>query len=358
MQKLTIQFTDAFSKIELGARRAVAMAAHAEVRALLARDDTLSRKGFETALIGSYPRDLGIWPGKDVDVFGKFTELTVDDTTPETIYNDVLNPLAAAYGERVTPQPRSVKVLYQPGSMPARAFLAMFDAPEAPDFEFSVDVVPAARWEDRWGIPNRNPDLWAADTLQRRWVETDPEKLNDLTTELNAAPTISGRGVYLPVTKSIKQIRRHHLGDTKPGGLYYELIMHEAFTDGYFDDVDTWADAMARASTYVADRLGRAGSDPVCDPVLDRPFQPGPDPQQLAGATAVFERLADAAREALTASDGCAAAAAWRRIYGQRPDGVAAFPLPPGCREDGSVMPPPVANPLRGSDEARGFGGH
>lgn len=358
MHELTTQFIQAFSNIELGARRAVAIAAHLEVRGVLAGDPTLKAKGFETALIGSYARDLGIWPGKDVDVFGKFTELTIHDTAPETIYGDVLDPLARKYGGRVTPQARSVKVLYKPGSMPARAFLELAGAPTEPDFEFSVDVVPAARWGRRWGIPNRDRDLWTVDPLEQRWVETDPETLNDLTEQRNADPTIAGRGVYLPSTKSTKQIRRRHLGDARPGGLYYEMIMYEAFTDGHFDDVESWADAITRAMASIADRLDQVGSDPVCDPVLDRPFQPTPDPQQLADAAAVFDRLASEARAALSVSDKCEAAAAWRRIFGERPDGTAVFPLPAGCREDGGVMPPLLANPLRGSDEPRGFGEH
>ena len=72
MTTLSNQFKQAITNI--GAKRARAIKAHTEIRALLETDPYLRNLGVDTVLIGSYARRTGIFPGRDVDVFVKLTE--------------------------------------------------------------------------------------------------------------------------------------------------------------------------------------------------------------------------------------------------------------------------------------------
>ncbi len=58
---------------------------------------------------------------------------------------------------------------------------------------------------ERWGIPRRNTELWESPNVEERWVETDPEKLAELTTERNKSPKVVrafARPVCSPLTKT------------------------------------------------------------------------------------------------------------------------------------------------------------
>lgn len=363
---LNDQFRATYSNIGLGSRRKVAIAAHLEVRSVLRAAGELVSRGLDDVLIGSYPRRTGIWPGKDVDVFGKLTAESIDSITPSVAYELFLDVLCLGFRDRIEPQARSIKVNYRPDRAPARSFIVEAakllndsDALEPRDtFEFSVDVVPAVRFEGCWGIPNRDRTTWQRQASSERWVRTDPEKLTDLTQKLNKKVAIVGQGAYVPTVKAIRQIRRAHLGDAKPGGLYMELIVHEGFTLGAITG-GYWADLTASTLAYLADRLVSASTTPVCDPSLGQPYSPPPDATALAHAATTFGRLASRAATALTA-DKCPAAAIWREIFGSNTKvGGPVFDLPAGCASDGSVMPvfgATTTNPLRGTNEARGFG--
>jgi hypothetical protein len=358
VQNLNTQFGEAQANVNLGRRRAVAQAAHLEVREVLNRAQPLLDHGLRDVLIGSYARDTGIWPGKDVDIFGKLTLESILTIRPEDAYQLFLGPLEGKYAGRVTPQPRSMKIDFGTGDRaPALEFLKARDASRTDAFEFSVDVVPAVRWDERWAIPNNDRKLWLRTTAADRWVLTDPEVLTELTTTRNGDVVIAGQGAFVPTAKAIKQIRRHHLGDARPGGLYFEFALHEGFATGQITG-NSWADVTAAALTFLADRLRTAITNPICDPVLLQRYEPAPDAAQLATASQTFGQLASMANRALTA-DKCPAAAAWRQIFGSNGNGGtdSVFPLPAGCRADGSVMVAGVVpNVRRGSDEARGFG--
>ena len=72
MATLRNQFNDALTNIEVNKDKAErAIKAHTEIRAVLENDEQLLELGVDTKLIGSYSRDAGIYPGKDVDVFVK-----------------------------------------------------------------------------------------------------------------------------------------------------------------------------------------------------------------------------------------------------------------------------------------------
>lgn len=351
------EFETSQHRVNLGRRAAVAQAAHEEVRAVLKADRGLAASRLEDALIGSYARDTGIWPGKDVDILGKLTAQSIDTILPEDAYQMFHAALRARYAGRLTLQPRSIKIAFSPKSAPDRKLLESKSATVGDVFEFSVDVVPAVRLGDRWGIPRHDRDYWGHDKPADRWVETDPEVLTKLTRERNKDPRVRGQGAYVPTVKAIRQIRKHLLGRHKPSALYYEFILHEGFLNGAIVG-DTWADLTVSALAHVAGRLNNAAQQPLCDPVLLTPYQPAPEPLELAAAAQAFGKVASNADRALGA-DRCAAGAAWRQVFGQngRPPFDWVFSVPTNCREDGSVVPVATgANPLRGSDEARGFG--
>lgn len=356
------QFKRAQHHINLNSREAVAIAAHLEVRSVLVMSPTLTAHGLEHTLIGSYPRKVTIWPGKDVDIFGKLTAETIESIAPAAAYNLFLDPLARSFADRLTEQPRSIKIDYR-GRIPGETFLRSAAAllkqdPDTPaeSFDFSVDVVPAVRWGDVWAIPSHDKQRWERTSAADRWVRTDPETLTELTQKLNGGLKIAGQGAYVPTVKAVRQVRRHHLGDAKPGGLYVEMIVHEGFTGG---DIlgESWAEITASALTYVAQRLTTITSNPMREPALNQPYAPAPDPGAVAHAAGVFGALAAEARSALDL-DPCPAAAIWRRIFGENSHAKGpVFDLPAGCRADGSLMVGSVAaNPLRGTNEARGFG--
>lgn len=366
IQILSEQFRIAQSNLELGARRKVAIAAHLEVRAAMRLARTLTERGLDDVLIGSYPRRTGIWPGKDVDVFAKLTNESIDTIDPSVAYELFLTVLDRAFPGRVQQQDRSVKIEYRPTLLPDLSFVRqaarLLDESDvigpADGFEFSVDVVPAVHFGSVWGIPDRSREHWTRSAAAERWTRTNPEKLTELTQQLNGQASINGQGTYVPTVKTIRQIRRTHLGDAKPGGFFFELLVHEGFTIGQVKG-DSWAEITASTLRYLADRLLTVAATPLCDPVLEQPYNPQPSPAALTHAAAVFAQLAQRAEVAITA-EKCAAAAAWRHIFGSNTKvNGPVFELPSGCRADGTPMPVFAAtqsNPVRGTDEAHGFG--
>ena len=118
MPNLRNQFDKALTNIEInGQKRKRAIDAHTEIRELLQQDEQLKEWGVEPLLIGSYGRDVGIYPGKDVDVFLRFTKLDTR-SAPRAVFDAVWRVLVRKYGQygkgggRAQQQARSVKVLF------------------------------------------------------------------------------------------------------------------------------------------------------------------------------------------------------------------------------------------------------
>lgn len=329
---LAEQFRGALTRLDLGEKRKRVIASHTEIRELLEGDALLSSWGVDTVLIGSYARETAIYPGKDVDVFARMKML---DTTmnPRTLYEGVEAVLAKKYGDRAEPQARSIKVLF----------------PMDGGTDFSVDVVPAVRFGQRWAIPRHDTRRWDAPNPQDRWVETDPEKLTELTKEMNRTLKVDGQGAYVPVVKLVRQTRKHHREEEKPGGFYFEVMSYWAFKAGIGGS--SFAEVFAATLGSIATQL--TSSAPVIDPVLGREYRPLPDRQDLAGAAALFSQLATKAERAL-ALNRCPAAVMWREILGRNDRGPC-FPLPPGCDEKGSEIKDVAAVAAVGSKEASGF---
>jgi hypothetical protein len=329
---LSEQFKGALSRLELREKRRRVEAAHKEIRELLETDDQLCSWGVDTVLIGSYARHTAIYPGKDVDVFTKLTKLDTS-ANPSTVFGAVRDVLVAKYGERAQPQARSIKVTF----------------PTDGEEDFHVDVVPAVRKGDRWAIPRRDTRRWDAPDVEERWVETDPEKMTELTSDMNATLEVDGQGAYVPVVKLVRQTRWHHRGKEKPGGFYFELMTYWAFAADM--DGDSLAEIFARTLRAIAVQL-ESGA-PLIDPILGREYRPVPDPDDRAAAAEVFSDLASRAERALTL-DRCPAAAIWRSILGENDRGPV-FPLPPGCDEKGNEIKNVAAVAAVGSKEASGF---
>ena len=321
MANLRNQFDQALTNIEInGQKRKRAIDAHTEIRELLQQDEQLKEWGVEPILIGSYGRETGIYPGKDVDVFLRFTKLDTR-AEPRAVFNAVWRVIVSKYGlfgqpgGRAQQQARSVKVLFP-------------DRDRIPGGDFSVDAVPAVRNGDLWAIPTKDQNRWAQG--EGRWVTTGAVLFGDLSTELNqsaSSPRVGDRPAYKPIVKLVRQIRQTHLGDQRPGGLYLEFVTFEAWRSGLVGGSE-WDVLLARTLQCIADRFRQAGVNPLRDPVLGTPVDPPLSAGQVEQAAAIFEKLAAAANRTLPMND-TDAATEWRKILGGNDRANPVLPYPP-----------------------------
>lgn len=371
---LSAQFGEMHSNIALGDRALVAIAAHVQVRSVLHNSEPLGTHGLEDVLIGSYARKVSIWPGKDVDVFGRLMGENVRSISPDDAYglfDSALKPFDDQ--GRLTRQPRSLKVSFEPGRTPSPEYIRtaakeygwsrlrvgrVLSNLDQLGFDFSVDVVPAVRWDSHYGIPEvGRPEPGADRQRTGAWLQTDPVQLLQETQDRNGDLTVAGAGAFVRTVKALKQVKAHHLKDLKPSFLYYEFAMHEGFAKGDVDG-DSWADVTASALAFLAARLADVDAHPVCDPVLSVPYQPAPSATETAAARSVLETLARRAQRAVTTQQRCQAAIEWRQIFGGSLKMDDVFPLPPGCRSTGRAMGAAgAANLATGGTGERSFGG-
>ena len=366
------EFRTVQSRINIAEREKIAIAAHREVRAVLKRNTELQRVGLADILIGSYARDLSIWPGKDVDVFGRLQEYEVRDIMPSDAYGLFATALAHYEGSgRLTRQPRSLKIGFGPDHPPSEASVRMAGTEygwskatldsvirnaTTTNFDFSVDVVPAVRWDHHYGIPDVDRRSDGLHYLNQSWQRTSPVDLNELTSKRNRETLIAGKGAFVPTVKSIKQIKAHHLGTAKPSFLLFEFMLHQGFAERRISG-ETWADITASALGYISQRLKSVSIEPICDPVLGMAYKPMPTASEIETETNTFLNLARSADRALREPNRCQAAIQWRKIFGGNPCYEHLFPLPPGCRETGVAMGAPLANTAVGGTIERSFGG-
>ena len=321
MANLRNQFEQALTNIEVnGQKRKRAIEAHTEIRELLQQDEQLKEWGVEPLLIGSYGRDTGIYPGKDVDVFLRFTRLDTR-AEPRAVFNAVWRVIVRKYGQygqgggRAQQQARSVKVLFP-------------DHDRISGGDFSVDAVPAVRHGDLWAIPTKDQNRWVEG--EGRWVTTGAVLFGDLSAELNqsaTSPKVGDRPAYKPIVKLVRQIRQTHLGDKRPGGLYLEFVTFEAWRSGLVAGSE-WDVLLARTLQCIADRFQRAGVNPLLDPVLGTPVDPPLSAGQVEQAAAIFGRLAAAANRAILLDD-TDSATEWRKILGGNDRANPVLPYPP-----------------------------
>ena len=348
METLDNEFAQAVRNVTIhGEKRDRAIAAHTEVRELLEADTQLCDWGIDTLLIGSYARQTARYPGKDVDVFLRFAALSVRHN-PEKIYNEVERVLVAEYGlkdedpgGRITRQARSLKI--------------DFPDPDDPfgDNSFSIDAVPAVPWQEHWGIPNRDRDLWNND--EKRWIKTNPVKFAADTGELSTAmwsPTVGSVNAYRPIVRLLRQVRHIHLGEQRPGGLFTEVAAYYVWNDRLVTGT-SWAELLASTLEQVAHRFDTYAEKGIPDPILGTPMKPALEPYQWTLAAQTLNRLVEQAREALDA-DRCRAAKIWRDILGVNDRGQV-LPLPDGCDAAGFPVGAITAVSAVGSNQPRGF---
>lgn len=348
METLDSEFAQAVRNVSIhGDKQERAIAAHTEVRNLLKADTELKGWGIDTRLIGSYARLTARYPGKDVDIFLRFTNLTVHHS-PEKIYNAVERVLVDEYGlkdvdpsGRITRQSRSLKI--------------DFPDPEGhfSDVAFAIDAVPAVPWNSHWAIPNRDRDQWNND--EGRWIKTDPVQFADDTNALATAswsPTVGGANAYRHIVRLLRQVRHVHLGGQRPGGLFVEIAAYYVWNEQLVTG-STYAQLLASTMEHVGARLIESADDGLLDPVLGTPLKPALDHWQWTSAGQTFERLAGEAQVALD-SERCRAAKLWRDILGTNDRGQV-LPLPDGCDAAGFPVGAITAVGALGSNQPRGF---
>ncbi len=346
MEVLAQSFSKAKERVTIsGAKRERAIKAHLEVRGLLESNAEMIAWGIDSILIGSYARHTARYPGKDVDVFLRFAGLSVRHD-PDKVFGAVERILIAHYGlkengGRATVQARSVKIDFPDSSNPGS------------DEDFSVDAVPAVPWGDHWGIPNHDRDRWKQN--EERWILTDPIQFADETNELavsKSSPQVYGEPAYRPIVRMLRQVRHTHLGEQRPGGLFFEIAAFYSWRDGVIDG-SSWAELLRNTLAAVADQFRKASVGGLPDPILGTPLKPELTPAQWIAAAERLDYLTEQADLALD-SDPCMAAKLWRQILGDNDRGPV-LPLPAGCGANGYAIHNVSAVSSVGVDEPRGF---
>jgi hypothetical protein len=254
-----------------------------------------------------------------VDVFARLTKAG-SDLRPGEVMDRFEGVLVDEFGEdRVERQHRSFKV-------------------DFPEYDLSVDVVPARPAGDHWEIPEKTDEDTSAS-----WVETNPTRMTELKTEANAEFLLYNddpkSGVYVPLVKLVRQVRRTWVTE-QPGGYYFEVLTYWAFQEAKPDE-DSVAGYLTTILDKIADLLADAAEDGLEDPTLDdHKISTKATTEQIEAAAARIREAADLAAEALAEPDSCQAALKWRRLLGETKHTETAeqvFPLPSFCNEDGST---------------------
>lgn len=310
MSELSSYFVEAMGRIGPSDDANNAKTAHADVSAVLNQSRALQDLGIKPKLIGSYARDVSIRRVKDVDVFGRLTEAD-ESLWPAKAMDLFEEALSTEYDGRLTRQERSFKV-------------------DFPEFDLTVDVVPARPSGDHWEIPKKTEQ-----DNRASWIPTNPLLLNELTTETNSAFTINDKGIYVPTVKLIRQIRRVWVDD-QPGGFFFEILTYWAFNDGK-PSATSRAAYLVAALKYIEEKLPEARDHGLDDPTIDgRKIATRATESDFDAAIDKIAAAADLARRALREADDCQSAVLWRRLLGKTTDGDDVFPLPEFCNADGA----------------------
>jgi hypothetical protein len=350
------EFTQAVTNVTVNDRkRDLAIAAHTEIRDLLNADEELRKWGISPFLIGSYGRQTARYPGKDVDIFLRFNNLSARHD-PGKIYAAVERVLVAEYGlkdddpeGRVTRQARSLKIDFPDPEEPTG-----YSATSFSDTSFSVDAVPAVPWQGHWGIPNRDRKQWNKEENQR-WIKTNPIQFDRDTDALcvaSSSPQVGSRNAYRPVVRLLRQLRHIHLGAQRPGGLFVEVAAFHVWKAELVTG-STWAELLTSTLEQVAGQFTEYEQTGLPDPVFGTPMKPAIGFGLWTAAASSFGELARQGRAALEA-DPCLAAKIWRRVLGTNERGEVLV-LPDGCDANGFPLSAISAVSAVGSNQPRGF---
>lgn len=311
MATLPSYFVQALGTIEPGADADNGKKAHAEVSAALKAAAPLARLGINPILIGSYAREVSTRRVKDVDVFGRLQDAD-QGLRPGRAIDLFEDALAGSFGdERVERQARSIKVNFG-------------------DYDLSVDAVPARPKGDHWEIPKKTDQ-----DNRASWIETNPTRFTELSTETNKKYTLNGKGIYVPVVKLVRQVRRAWLGD-QPGGLFFEILTYWAFNDGKLE-APSHAGYLVAVLDYIEKELPVVAADGLRDPTLDgKVIETRATGRDFDDAIRKMTKAARLARTALAEEDDCKAALAWQQLLGENTEDETVFPMPEYCNPDGA----------------------
>lgn len=311
MATLASYFVQALINMEPGQDAEHAKIAHAQVREVLQQSKRLCELGIDPVLIGSYKREVSIRRVKDVDVFGRLTK--ADDTLRPGHAIDLFEAaLLDGYDkERIERQHRSLKV-------------------DFPDYELTVDVVPARPFGNHWEIPKKTDH-----DSRASWVETNPLELNRLTSEANNEFKLNDKGIYVPTVKLVRQIRRTWLGK-HPGGLFFEIMTYWAFVNNRAQATSR-AGYLALVLEHIAEAMPDVAKDGLQDPTLDgKTIDTRATASDFGIAIEEFDKANKLAKDALEEEDDCRASVMWQQLLGETTDGEQIFPTPEYCNPDGT----------------------
>ena len=307
MATLSEQFKKTLSNIEPESNDVKnAISAHEEVRKVLNQDSVLSKWGVDPILIGSYARDVTIRRVKDVDLFGRLTSAP-EDLRPGEALDEFGRALTQAFNDRVEAQHRSFKV-------------------DFPDLGLAVDVVPARKKEDCWQIPSRPEE-------RAKWIETNPIKFAQITTEINHDERfqLSGTGVYVPTVKLIRQIVKANLAEGAPGGFFFEVMTFWVFRR-LMNSQLTYANYLSASLQGIAELFEEVLDSGLPDPTLDeKTIITKADAESQKRAAEKLSDLASLSTKAILEEDICRSALMWEKILGSNESGEV-FDTPEQCK--------------------------
>lgn len=264
------------------------------LRDFLSKHDTFKDVHVRTFLSGSYKRDTAIRPQKngkdverpDVDII-VVTSHSLDDS-PADVVELLYKTLSEKY-EAIRKQQRSVGI-------------------ETTDAD--MDVVPVIE-------PNGNGGtLYIADRKLEEWLETNPPKHTDWTTEVNTRAD----GRFKPLVKMLKWWRRQNpTVSKKPKGFVLECFTAASmsFTEKHYGELFVGM-LESFVSTY-AWHISQGQVPLIADPgVHGNSVTSGLSFAAFEGFYNKAKAHADTGRKALDEKDADKAVALWRQIFGDR----------------------------------------
>lgn len=282
--------------------------AHSVLRDYLAKHTSFRDVHVRTYLSGSYKRDTAIRPRKngedverpDVDIIVVTNHLLED--SPAEVVEVLYRALEEEY-EAIRRQQRSVGI----------------ETPLA-----SMDVVPIIEPAGQGGI------LYIADRKLEAWIETNPPRHTEWTTEVNR----SAQGRFKPLVKMMKWWRRANpTVSGKPKGFVLECLAAESmsFTEKHYGElfVGLLEAVVGKYEWHVSQSLVPDIADPG---VPGNSVTRGLSFASFEGFYRKAKAHAETGRKALDEEDTEMAVDLWRQVFGDR------FPRFGDARSDSKLL--------------------
>lgn len=274
--------------------KARASKAHTTLRDFLSNHDTFKGVHVRTFLSGSYKRDTAIRPQKngedverpDVDII-VVTNHSLDDSPADVV--ELLHKTLKEEYEVIRKQQRSVGI-------------------ETTDAD--MDVVPVIEPVGHGG------KLYIADRKLEEWIETNPPKHTEWTTEVNTRAD----GRFKPLVKMVKWWRHQNpTVSKKPKGFVLECFTAESMSliekhygELFVGTLESFVSAYAR-------HISQGQVSFIADPgVPGNSVTTGLSFAAFEGFYNKAKAHAETGRKALDEEDADKAVALWRQIFGDR----------------------------------------